>query len=167
VGLVWKGNRSHGNDIHRSLPDLATLAPLWEVPGVTFISLQKGQSAEEARNSPPDRPLLHLGDDIIDFAHAAAVVTHLDLVISVDTAVAHLAGALRKRCWVFLPAYRCDWRWLRDRDDSPWYPDVMRLFRQADDRDWTQAVLQVKDALAAMVSDTAFDKTPTASEQGR
>ena len=147
VGLVWKGNRLHTNDNKRSLPGLVTLAPLWSVPGVRFVSLQKGQGEDEARNPPAEQPLIDLGAEIDDFGDTAAIVEQLDLVICVDTAVAHLAGALAKPCWVLLPAEKGDWRWLKDRNDSPWYPGVMRLFRQTRDEDWTSVVLDIKSAL--------------------
>ena len=147
VGLVWKGNRLHTNDNKRSLSGLVTLAPLWSVPGVRFVSLQKGQGEDEARNPPAEQPLIDLGAEIDDFADTAAIVEQLDLVICVDTAVAHLAGALAKPCWVLLPAEKGDWRWLKDRNDSPWYPGVMRLFRQTRDEDWTSVVLDIKSAL--------------------
>jgi len=147
VGLVWKGNISYKNDSKRSLPGLATLAPLWSVPGVHFVSLQKGQCEDEARNPPPGQPLIDLGTEIGDFADTAAIVEQLDLVISVDTAAAHVAGSLAKPCWVLLPAEKGDWRWLQGRDDSPWYPGVVRLFRQADSEDWTPLILDIKLAL--------------------
>jgi tetratricopeptide (TPR) repeat protein len=147
VGLVWKGNKFHGNDSDRSLPNLACLAPLWTVSGVRFISLQKGQDEDRAQTPPAGQPLLHLGTEIADFADTAAVVADLDLVICVDTAIAHLAGALAKPCWVLLPAYRPDWRWLQNRDDTPWYPGVMRLFHQSRDEDWTTTIQDIKNAL--------------------
>jgi len=152
VGLVWRGNARHHNDLHRSLPALSTLAPLWTIPGVSFISLQKGGGEDGVGGDSPARmPLLHLGSEISDFSDTAAIIEHLDLVISVDTAVAHLAGALAKACWVLLPAYRTDWRWLQDRDDSPWYPDIMRLFRQQDGQDWAAVVADIRHALAEHV----------------
>lgn len=147
VGLVWKGNKFHDNDSQRSLPNLSTLAPLWSVPGVRFVSLQKGQAEDEARHPPRDQPLVHLGDEIGDCADTAAIVAQLDLIICVDTAVAHLAGALGKPCWVMLPACKTDWRWLRGRSDSPWYPGSMRLFRQPHGEDWTPVILDIKQAL--------------------
>lgn len=146
VGLAWKGSPGHGNDAHRSLPGLASLAPLWRVPGVAFISLQKGQGEEEASSPPAGQPLTALGAQMEDFADAAAIVSQLDLVICVDTAVAHLAGALGKPCWVLLPAMDTDWRWLLERTDSPWYPSL-RLFRQSNLEDWRQTVDEVAKAL--------------------
>ena len=152
VGLVWKGSALHKNDVNRSLPELATLAPLWTVPHVSFVSLQKGQGEVEARYAQPDMPIIPLGSDITDLADTAAIVSQLDLVICVDTAVAHVAGALGKPCWVLLPAIGCDWRWLLDRTDSPWYPDVIRLFRQTtDDKGWTGVITDVVGALRGLV----------------
>ncbi|MBF0294198.1 MAG: glycosyltransferase family protein [Magnetococcales bacterium] len=143
VGLVWKGSPGHRNDANRSLPGLATLAPLWQVAQTTFVSLQKGAGEEEARQPPPGQPLWHLGEGLTDFADTAAVLTLLDLVITIDSAVAHLAGALGKPCWVLLPWHGTDWRWMPDRQDSPWYPGVMRLFRQGRDEDWSGVVARV------------------------
>jgi Flp pilus assembly protein TadD len=162
VGLVWKGSPALKNDASRSLPGLAALAPLWAVPGITFVSLQKGQGEEEARNAPPGQPLLHLGANIRDFADTAAIVAQLDLVICVDTAIAHLAGALGRPCWVLLPIYGTDWRWLLDRVDSPWYPSVMRLFRQSRLDDWPETICEVAAALKTwgLASATKVEPAP-------
>ncbi|MGC3986324.1 MAG: tetratricopeptide repeat protein [Pseudorhodoferax sp.] len=149
VGLVWRGNPRHDNDAERSLPGLATLAPLWQVPGVAFVSLQKWAGEEEGRQPPAGQPLVHLGSAIEDFSDTAAILAQLDLLVSVDTAACHLAGALGRPCWVLLPAYRVDWRWLRGRDDTPWYPR-MRLFRQARRGDWAAVVEQVRQALVLL-----------------
>lgn len=147
VGLVWKGNPNFENDAERSLPALATLAPLGRTPGVAFFSLQKGAGEDEATMPPPELRLTPLGGDLADFADTAAVIAQLDLVITVDTAVAHLAGALNKPCWVLLPWYLPDWRWFQGRDDSPWYPGVMRLFRQTTMGDWPSVVSRLGAAL--------------------
>jgi len=147
IGVVWKGSPKHENDHNRSLPGLATLAPLWDVPGVRFVSLQKGQGEDEAIPPPPGQPLVHLGTDIEDFADSAAIVAQLDLVISVDTAIAHLAGALGKPGWILLPRVGTDWRWLDERTDSPWYPATARLFRQRHDDDWACTVQEIAGAL--------------------
>ncbi|BAM93230.1 putative TPR domain protein [Bradyrhizobium oligotrophicum S58] len=148
VGLVWSGNPVHLNDHNRSMP-LATLAPLLDVD-VRFISLQK-----DAR--PADRALLATRGDILDltaeirdFVDTAALIDNLDLVITVDTSVAHLAGASGKPTWIMLP-YTPDYRWLLGRDDSPWYPSV-RLFRQDERRDYRDVVAQVRDALTQQVA---------------
>jgi Tfp pilus assembly protein PilF len=147
VGLVWKGFADNQHDATRSLPGLAPLAPLWAVPGVSFFSLQKGQGEQEAAAPPARQPIVHLGAAIEDFADTAAIIAQLDLLISVDTAAAHVAGALGKPCWLMLPRDWTDWRWLLERDDSPWYPRVMRLFRQSDTRDWSDVAERMADAL--------------------
>ena len=149
VGLVWRGSTQFENDADRSLPSLALLAPLWSVKNITFISLQKG--AGENENPPDGLSLTSLGPKLTDFADTAAVISCLDLVICIDTAVAHLAGALGKPCWVLLPDYKTDWRWLTERCDSPWYPEVMRLFRQSTMGDWNPVIADVVNALEAMV----------------
>jgi Tfp pilus assembly protein PilF len=147
VGLVWRGSPAFENDADRSLPGLELLLPLGGVKGVQFISLQKGAGEDQALHPPAGLSLLHLGARIEDFADTAAIVSGLDLVICVDTAIAHLAGALGKPCWVLLPDYKTDWRWFNDRTDSPWYPGPMRLFRQTTAGDWTDVVAQLKTAL--------------------
>jgi len=146
IGLVWKGNAKHHNDANRSIPSLATLAPLWSVPGLRFVSLQKGQGEDEARHPPAAQPLLDLGADVKDFADSAAIVAQLDLVICVDTSIAHLAASLGKPCWVMLPERDVDWRWMHERDDSPWYPQSLRLFRRAPGEDWAVSVERVRQA---------------------
>jgi Flp pilus assembly protein TadD len=147
VGLAWRGNPLHHNDADRSMPGLQTLAPLWSVPGVRFVSLQFGSAGLVAREAPADQPLIHLGDQLADFADTAGALAALDLLVCVDTSIAHLAGAMATPCWVLLPAHRTDWRWLRGRDDSPWYPIGMRLFRQAERGAWGPVVERVRDAL--------------------
>jgi len=152
IGLVWKGNPKHHNDSNRSLPSLATLAPLWSVPGVSFVSLQKGQGEEEGQSPSAGQPLLHLGTDLTDFADTAAIIGELDLVICVDTSAAHIAASLGKPCWVLLPREDIDWRWMRERDDSPWYPQTLRLFRQSADENWPEAVERVRLACVSAFS---------------
>ncbi|MGE4242964.1 tetratricopeptide repeat protein [Ramlibacter sp.] len=149
VGIVWRGRPTHPNDAHRSIA-LTELAPLWTVPDVRFVSLQKGRDEDLALRPPPQQPLLALGHEVENFADLAALVQQLDLVICVDTAVAHVAGALGKRCWVLLPATSVDWRWLRDREDSPWYPGCMRLYRQRQAGDWAPVLAQVLRDLEAL-----------------
>ena len=148
VGLVWRGNPRFENDADRSLGSLCELAPLGSVLGIRYFSLQKGVGEDEAQFTPPF-PIVDLSEHIKDFADTAAILMNLDLVISVDTAVAHLAGALGKSCWLMLPAYKTDWRWLTDRNDSPWYPKVMRIFRQTDTGDWSTVVADMKSAFLA------------------
>lgn len=151
VGLVWKGNPRFENDAERSLPSLEVLAPLGAVAGVHFVSLQKGAGEDEAANLPPGLPLLNLGSRMENFADTAAIMANLDLVITVDTAAAHLAGALGKPCWVMLPDYKTDWRWLTEREDSPWYPRVMRLFHQPMTREWEPVVGHMAEELGRLV----------------
>lgn len=143
VGLVWKGSAGHRNDATRSLPHLRSLAPLWQASGLCFVSLQKGQGEDEALAPPADMPLTHLGSQIQDFADSAAIVSQLDLVICVDTGLAHLAGALGISCWVLLPHASTDWRWLQARDDSPWYPGALQLFRQQAGEAWDGVIERV------------------------
>jgi tetratricopeptide (TPR) repeat protein len=150
VGLVWAGNPRTADralaaiDRRRSLP-LARLAPLGTVPGVTFVSLQKGHRADEAKTPPRGMALYDWTDELWDFADTAALIAGLDLVIGVDTSVVHLAGALGKPVWV-LNRYDACWRWLYGRTDSPWYP-TMRLFRQARFGDWDAVIAEVVAAL--------------------
>jgi len=151
VGLAWRGNPRFENDGERSLPSLATLAPLARVPGVRWFSLQKGEGENEARRGLGGVPVVDLAPAIDDFADTAALIEGLDLVISVDSAVAHLAGALDKRCWVLLPAYLTDWRWLTERSDTPWYPQALRLFRQRPGAGWDALVAELVQALCAQV----------------
>ncbi|WP_374669209.1 tetratricopeptide repeat protein, partial [Ramlibacter sp.] len=162
VGLVWRGSPGHRNDAHRSLPGLATLAPLWKVPGVQFVSLQKGAGEDEAAQPPAGQPVIDLGRHFSDFADAAAVVSQLDLVICVDTSVAHLAGALGKPVWLLLPRLGTDWRWLMNREDSPWYPGVMRLFRQRVVDDWAEVVGRIAQALPGFLATVRPQTTPEA-----
>jgi ADP-heptose:LPS heptosyltransferase len=117
------------------------------VKGVTFYSLQKGEAAAQARTPPPGIALVDLTKEIKNFADTAALIANLDLVISVDTAAAHLAGAMARPVWTLLP-FLPDWRWMLDREDSPWYP-TMRLFRQARRGDWAGVVERVAGELRA------------------
>lgn len=151
VGLVWKGSPQFENDADRSIPSLDLLEPLGSLPHIRFVSLQKGSGEDETANPPQGLSLCHLGSKIEDFADTAAIISQLDLVICVDTAVAHLSGALGKPCWVLLPFYQTDWRWLDARSDSPWYPGVMRLFRQSTMGDWKAVIEEVRAALAQQV----------------
>ncbi|MCR4376890.1 MAG: tetratricopeptide repeat protein [Rhodospirillales bacterium] len=142
VGLVWAGSPHHTNDRERSIP-LEQLAVLAKVPGCTFINLQIGDSAKQLADV--DWPIMDMTQHVEDYADTAALVSELDLVITVDTSVAHVAGALGKPVWVMLP-HAPDWRWLREREDSPWYPS-MKLFRQSKRRDWPGVVARVYAAL--------------------
>ncbi|WP_267225396.1 tetratricopeptide repeat protein [Dyella silvae] len=155
IGLAWKGGTAYANDRNRSLTSLKELAPLWDVPGTHFVSLQKGQGEDEGATPPPDQPLTHLGSDVESFADDAAIIAQLDLVISVDTAIAHLAGALGKPCWILLPSVDTDWRWLDEGTDSPWYPGTTRLFRQSHLDDWAPTIGEVAEALRRFCQDRA------------
>ena len=144
VGLAWAGSPTNIADDRRSLA-LSALAPLADVEGVRFYSLQKGPAAQQARHPPPGMTLIDLDAHIGDFADTAAMMTHLDLVITVDTSVAHLAGALGVPVWTMI-YHPPDWRWLLEREDSPWYP-TMRLFRQHAVDEWAPVVERVASAL--------------------
>jgi Tfp pilus assembly protein PilF len=148
VGVVWRGNPDFENDADRSLPSLSALAPLGAIEGIHFVSLQKGRGQEEALAPPAGMALQASGGQLQDFADTAALLANLDLVITVDTAVAHLAGSMAVPCWVLLPDYRCDWRWQTGREDTPWYPGSMRLFRQATRGGWADVVSRVAEELA-------------------
>ena len=144
IGLAWSGNPGHPRDRLRSIA-LEQLVPLLKVAGTTFYSLQFGSGAEQMMQLPPGVPLVDLGDELEDFANVAATVANLDLVISIDSAVAHLAGAMGKPVWILLNK-GCDWRWFLEREDSPWYPTA-RLFRQSTPGGWQEVVKRVEHAL--------------------
>jgi hypothetical protein len=144
VALVWAGRPEHLNDANRSTT-LATLAPLAEVEGCSFLSVQKGPKAAEAKTPPAGMPLTDLDGEISDFDDTAAILSVADLLISVDSAPVHLAGALNRPAWVMLP-FISEWRWLTEREDSPWYPSV-RLFRQQSAADWAGVVRRMGEAL--------------------
>ncbi|HLI10812.1 MAG TPA: tetratricopeptide repeat protein [Alphaproteobacteria bacterium] len=152
VGLAWAGRPEHHNDRNRSLP-FAALRPLLSTPGVQFVSLQKPPAEDAAAAATDAAPPLRLGSRLTDFAETAAVIAGLDLVIAVDTAVAHLAGALGRPCWLLLPS-PADWRWLLGRADSPWYP-TLRLYRQAIPGDWDGVVARVARDLALRARERA------------
>ncbi|MGL4858527.1 MAG: glycosyltransferase family 9 protein [Enterobacteriaceae bacterium] len=162
IGLVWRGNPSHENDHLRSIDHLALLAPILQLPGIQWVSLQKGSAETQWQEctAPATQSLLTtsavnkiplafapivLGNQVEDFADTAAIIESLDLVITVDTAVAHLAGAMGKPVWVLLPIY-VDWRWQAGRVDSPWYP-TMCLFRQKIYMNWSEPVAMMQEAL--------------------
>ena len=148
VGLVWSGDPGHKNDHNRSIA-LRTLAPLLECDA-QFVSLQKG-IRDEDRAFLAERPdIVDLTEQLTDFSETAALVCCLDLVISVDTSVVHLAGALGAPVWTMLP-FNPDWRWLLNRDDSPWYRS-MRLFRQPKRDDWSSVVNGVRQELESKIA---------------
>ncbi|HLX18093.1 MAG TPA: tetratricopeptide repeat protein [Bradyrhizobium sp.] len=149
IGLVWSGNPDHHNDRNRSIP-LRTLLPLLDVEA-QFVSLQKDVRSSDAVVLRERGDILHLGSELQSFVDTAALIEHLDLVISVDTSVAHLAGALARPVWILLP-YVADWRWLLDREDSPWYPTA-RLFRQSQSREWDSVVDEMGRALTEFMTE--------------
>jgi hypothetical protein len=144
IGLVWAGRPTHENDRNRSLA-LRQLAPLGARDRIALVTLQKGPAVAQVGAWYGAAPLINLSAEIADFADTMAILDGLDLLISVDTSVAHLAGALGKPVWLLLP-YAPDWRWLLGRADSPWYP-TMRLFRQPAPGDWTSVIAEVAAAL--------------------
>jgi hypothetical protein len=143
VGLCWAGSPTHSDDRDRSIP-LAQLAPLANT-GAAFFSLQTGPASAEAADPPDGMQLIDHTEKLEDFADSAALIANLDLVITVDTAVAHLAGAMGKPVWVFLRSL-ADWRWRVARNDTPWYPS-MRLFRQQKRGEWGDVIAQVAEEL--------------------
>ena len=139
VGLAWAGGAAFVHDGARSA-GLAAFAPLSDVPGVTFHSLQMPAQAA------CDFPLLDRMAEVRDFADTAAIIAGLDLVIAIDSAVAHLAATMRTEVWLLSRHMGC-WRWLRDRDDSPWYP-TLRIYRQPRPGDWASVIARVREDLA-------------------
>ena len=150
IGIAWQGNRGHKGDRWRSFP-LTHFAHLAELPGVRLISLQKGDGSEQLAELAGRFPVAELtrrnkgGEDRRDFLDTAAVMSQLDLVVTPDSSLAHLAGGLGVRVWVPLSTVG-EWRWLIDRDDSPWYP-TLRLFRQTTFGDWESVFERMADAL--------------------
>jgi len=147
VGLVWSGNPEHANDHNRSIP-LRQLTAVLDVDAI-FVSLQKDPRPDD-KAILEQTAIVDLTDHLSDFVETAALISCLDLVISVDTSVAHLAGALGRPTFTLLP-YIADFRWLLDRDDSPWYP-TMRLFRQTERGDWKHVLDRLRADLAAQAS---------------
>ncbi len=145
IGIVWQGNPAQARDALRSCP-LDKLLALAELPNVSLFSLQTGETGlAQLKALEADAAIVDIGSHLNNFADTAAVLDRLDLLITVDTAVAHLGGAMGAEVWTLLP-HTPDWRWLLDRDDSPWYP-TMRLFRQPKWGDWDSVVVAVIDAL--------------------
>jgi Tfp pilus assembly protein PilF len=145
VGLVWCGVMY--NEVDFRTRSLEVFHPLMKLPGIRFFSLQKGEASFE--KPPPDVDWVNFSQELKEFADTAALIESLDLMISVDTSTAHLAGALAKPVWVLIPT-QSDFRWLLDRTDSPWYP-TMRLFRQPLGADWSQPIADLTKSLAEYV----------------
>jgi tetratricopeptide (TPR) repeat protein len=133
IGIAWAGRPTHNNDFNRSAT-LSAFGPLADLPEVVLVSLQKGEGQNQIGHYLGRAPLLNVGPELADYEDTMAVLTHLDLVVTVDTSVAHLGGAMGRPTWVALP-FAPDWRWLLSRNDTPWYPSV-RLFRQDVPREW-------------------------------
>ncbi len=140
IGIAWQGSRDNPDDYRRSVP-LEAFRPLAKLPGVHLFSLQKGPGSEQLRHVAHAWPITNLAGHLEDLMDTAAVMKQLDLVVTVDTAVAHLAGVLAVPVYVAL-AFVTDWRWLANRDDSPWYP-TMRLFRQRQRGAWPEVFSRI------------------------
>lgn len=152
IGIAWAGKPSHRNDRNRSCP-LEQFVKLTALPGAAFYSLQKGPRSADLKTLACEPLIVDLSPGLEDFADTAAAMRRLDLVIAVDTAVVHLAGALGIPVWTLLP-FAGDWRWLSGRDDSPWYPS-MRLFRQDRPGEWGNLFERVGAALAQTLKELA------------
>ena len=146
IGLVWAGRPTHHNDRNRSTA-LASFQPLAAIPGVALVSLQKGAGQAQIGSYWERAPLINLGPELRDFGDTMAILESLDMIVTVDTSVVHLAGAMGKPAWVMLP-HAPDWRWLLGRADSPWYPSL-RLFRQGADRSWGPVIAAIARELAS------------------
>ena len=153
IGLAWQGS-SDNRDNHNRSCDLVAFQPLFDLEGLVFYSLQIGDGSNQLENLPDAMKVINLTDHIHDFGDTAALIENLDLVISVCTSVAHLAGAINKPVWTLLH-FASDWRWLLERSDSPWYPS-MRLFRQTTPGDWAGVIACVRQELAQMLAQPEF-----------
>ena len=142
IGVVWAGNSTHNNDRNRSIP-FGIFGSLFDITEVSWISLQVGKRAADLTRTSDK--VIDISGELIDFAETAGVIANLDLVITVDSAVAHLAGALGQKTWLLLP-FNPDWRWQLDREDSPWYP-TLYLFRQREMDSWPEVLARVKKTL--------------------
>lgn len=144
IGIVWAGRPTHGNDFNRSAT-LKTLAPLAALERTALVSLQIGPAAAQVAEYYGAAPLIHLGAEIVDFTDTMAILEVLDRVVAVDTSIVHLAGAMGRPVSVLLP-FAPDWRWLRERSDTPWYP-TLELFRQPASGAWAAPVAAVAERL--------------------
>ena len=152
VGLAWTGRPTHPNDRRRSVR-LSRLLPLANVGPVAFVSLQKPMPEVDKEFIPHFNGMTELSDDLTDFGETAALMQNLDLIITVDTSMGHLAGAMAKPAWIMIPK-AADWRWMLDREDSPWYP-TLRLFRQAKPGEWDPVLDGLRGALANFLAASA------------
>ena len=149
VGIAWAGSPTHHNDRNRSCC-FSQFRPLAAVSNVQLYGLQKGEAVLQVEHFPGNLMIEDLGPDIKDFSDVAGIIENLDLIVSVDTALVHLAGAMGKSVWTLLP-YAPDWRWLLDREDSPWY-QTMRLFRQKKPGNWDSVLQRVANELDSLVN---------------
>jgi tetratricopeptide (TPR) repeat protein len=163
VGLCWAGKPTHRNDRNRSA-GAAAFVPLLDLPGASFHALQKGPGAQQIADEGLTALVSDFSSRLADFAETAAAVEALDLVITVDTSIGHLAGAMGKEVWVLLP-YAPDWRWMLHRDDSPWYP-TMTLFRQTSPGDWEEVFQRVRRALSERITEKLRGPQADDSEAG-
>lgn len=145
IGIVWAGRPTHNNDFNRSIA-LSELSPLASLDNVALVSLQKGPAQAQVGRYFGAAPLLNLGPEIASYDDTMAILNCLDLVVTVDTSVAHLAAAMNRPVWVMLP-FAPDWRWLVSRSDSPWYPS-MRLYRQESPGRWDLMVSEIRQSLS-------------------
>ena len=155
IGLAWTGRPTHPNDRRRSMR-LPGCCGCPQAGKAAFVSLQKPVPDADRETMQAFSGMTDLSDDLTDFGETAALIENLDLVITVDTAMGHLAGAMAKPVWIMLPK-ASDWRWMLEREDSPWYPTA-RLFRQAKPGEWDPVLTRVTDALAAELRQPALVK---------
>ena len=148
IGIVWASNPNHRADRHRDCP-LHEFLPILSIPEITFYSLQKGTRHEDIADLPSHIQVQDLEPQLGDFGDLAVIIDQLDLVISVDSSVAHMAGALGKKVWTLL-SHGADWRWMLEGETTPWYP-TMRLFRQTRPGDWSGVIERVAEALSSQM----------------
>lgn len=148
IGIAWSGNPEHANDHNRSCA-LKYFTRLAKIKDIKLFSLQKGPGTEQINNWPENLELINLGQKFEDFTDTAAAIENMDLTISVDTSVAHLAGAMGKATWLLIP-YESDWRWMLEREDSPWYPTI-RLFRQKQHGNWDDVFQSATEQLKILI----------------
>jgi hypothetical protein len=147
IGVIWAGRPAHSNDHNRSAV-LTDFRPIADVPGVALIALQKGPKTREAGGYYGRAPLINIGAEVVDYDDTMAILANVERLVTVDTSVAHLSGAIGRPAWIMVPRAP-DWRWLMEREDTPWYPSI-RLFRQTNVRDWRDVAERIAAALAAV-----------------
>jgi tetratricopeptide (TPR) repeat protein len=152
VGIVWAGRPEHANDANRSCPP-NNLEPLFQMKGIEFVGLQKGETEKDIGNIGYDG-FFNWGEQLHDFTDTAGLIANLDVLVTVDTSVAHLAGAMGRPVWLMLP-YVSDWRWLASGSRTPWYP-TMRLYRQPRPKDWPSVVTNLKSSLTFLSASKGY-----------